>query len=65
MVTMTEAAEKLGIRPQRLYEKVKRGVVSSQRYGRAVMIDPEQARKELEAAGYFRRSKMYKRKKAQ
>jgi hypothetical protein len=64
MVTATEAARMLGMRKQRMYECIKRGVVSVQRYGPTVMVDPDVARQELEQDGYFFRSDVRKRAQA-
>ncbi len=65
LTTMTEAAELLGIPKQRLYQKIKEGKVTGRKVGeRVVLVDTEKARRELERSGYFRRSEMYRRKKA-
>lgn len=61
VTTMTQAAKQLGIAKQQLYRFVKSDVVSGQRAGRVVLIDPEQARRELEADGYYERSEQVRR----
>lgn len=52
ITTAQEAAKLLGMAPQHLHDHIKRGIVSARRAGRIVLIDPTQARKEMEAHGY-------------
>lgn len=56
IMTMTQAARQLGIPYQHLRKNIDRGVVSAKRQGTVVLVDPEQARKQLEANGFFWRS---------
>lgn len=63
MVTAKEAAEMFGMDPSQMYTNIKRGVVTAQRYGRSVMVYPDQARQELEDSGFFLRREGYRRAK--
>jgi excisionase family DNA binding protein len=59
-----EAAELLGVPKQRMRELMARGCISFQRYGRSVMVDPEIARAELEACGFYARSAKWRATRA-
>lgn len=59
MITAFEAAKQLGIRSERLYENIKRGVVSVKKYGNSSMLYLDEARKELEENGFFIRSQAH------
>lgn len=55
METMAEAAQKLGMTKQQLHPLVKKGIVSYRKSGNIVLINPETARRELLAAGFYER----------
>ncbi len=64
LTTMTDAAKQLGMQKQRLYEKVKEGIVTAKKTGGVVLIDTEQARQELAVTGYFYHREKYRRTRA-
>lgn len=52
ITTAQEAAKQLGMSQQHFGLLIKRGLVSARRAGRIVLVDPSEARKDLEAKGY-------------
>lgn len=64
ITTLTEAAKELGMYKQTLWHKVQDGIVTAQKSGSVLLIDIEQARRELTEDGYFSHSRKWHRTRA-